>query len=122
VKTKYEKIMVLRSNGWNGKGNQANFSQWLDGTLEDIYRIAGTHEALAIRANLQKIHSGYVSDPNSTSVLPMKYSNCSAAVAGGSDNSPFCVSTLANASPSANVQPFGEPGKYYCQCELGLAR
>jgi FlaA1/EpsC-like NDP-sugar epimerase len=65
VSTKYEKIMVLRSNGWNGKKNQAEFSRWLDGSFEDLYRIVGNHDAHAIRTKLQEIIPEYVPGQNS---------------------------------------------------------
>jgi FlaA1/EpsC-like NDP-sugar epimerase len=60
VSTKYEKIMVLRSNGWNGKKNQVELSHWLDGLLEDLYRIAGTHDTFAIRNKLKELLPEYV--------------------------------------------------------------
>jgi FlaA1/EpsC-like NDP-sugar epimerase len=72
VSTKYGKIMVLRSNGWNGKKNKAEFSQWLDGTLEDLYRIVRTHDAHAIRTKLKEILPEYVPPQNVKSVLELK--------------------------------------------------
>ena len=60
VSTKYEKIMVLRSNGWNGKKNQVELSHWLNGALEDLYRIGSTHDAHAIRTKLKEILPEYV--------------------------------------------------------------
>ncbi|MFA4902752.1 MAG: nucleoside-diphosphate sugar epimerase/dehydratase [Desulfobaccales bacterium] len=69
VNTKYEKIMVLRSNGWNGKKNQDGFSQWLDGALEDLYRIAGTHDAQAIRTKLKEVLPEYVTQASVRRVL-----------------------------------------------------
>jgi FlaA1/EpsC-like NDP-sugar epimerase len=74
VGTKHEKIMVLRPNGWNGKANQAAFSQWLDGTLEDLYRIVTTHDAHAIRTKLAEVIPEYVPKPNSKIILGMKCS------------------------------------------------
>lgn len=59
VGTKHEKIMVLRSNGWNGKRNQAEFSRWLNDALADLYRIGSTHDARAIKAKLCEILPDY---------------------------------------------------------------
>jgi FlaA1/EpsC-like NDP-sugar epimerase len=64
VGTKHKKILMLRSNGWNSKNNQNEFMQWLDEALEDLYRIASTHDALAIRGKLRKILPEYVPQQN----------------------------------------------------------
>jgi FlaA1/EpsC-like NDP-sugar epimerase len=69
VTTKHEEILVLRSNGWNGKGSQVEFSQWLEESITDLCRIAKTHDALAIRAKLSEILPEYMPQANSTSVL-----------------------------------------------------
>jgi len=66
VPTKHEKIMVLRSDGWNGKNNQSEFTQWLDGELDDLYRVASTHDAHAIRGKLSEILPEYVPPQNSS--------------------------------------------------------
>jgi FlaA1/EpsC-like NDP-sugar epimerase len=79
VSTKHEKILVLRSNGWNGKKDQAGFSQWLIESLEDLYQIVGTHDAHAIKTKLKEILPEYVPEKNSECVLAMKcsqYSQC----------------------------------------------
>jgi FlaA1/EpsC-like NDP-sugar epimerase len=60
VGTKYEKIMVLRSKGWNGKHNQAEFSRWLDESLENLYRIGNTFDAHAIKTKFKEILPEYV--------------------------------------------------------------
>jgi len=60
VPTQYEKIMVLRTNGWNGKNTQSEFSQWLGRGLEDLYKIAGTHEIQAIREKLTALIPEYM--------------------------------------------------------------
>jgi len=78
VSTKYEKIMVLRPIGWNGMKNQAEFSQWLDGALEEIYQIAITHDAQAIKTKLKEIIPEYVPEQDSKCVLEMKCSKCGA--------------------------------------------
>jgi FlaA1/EpsC-like NDP-sugar epimerase len=78
VSTKYEKIMVLRSNMWNGKKNQAEFTQWLDTNLEDLYGIVGTHDAHGIKKKIKEIIPEYVPEQNSNCVLGMKLSECTA--------------------------------------------
>jgi FlaA1/EpsC-like NDP-sugar epimerase len=60
LSTKYEKIMVIRSNGWNGRKNQAEFSHWLNGALEDLYRISGTYDVHGITGKLREILPEYV--------------------------------------------------------------
>jgi FlaA1/EpsC-like NDP-sugar epimerase len=80
VHTKYDKIMVLRSNGWNGQKNQAEFSRWLKGSLVDLYQIANIHDAHAIRTKLKKILPEYVPEQNSKCVLRINCSKCNAAV------------------------------------------
>jgi FlaA1/EpsC-like NDP-sugar epimerase len=64
VDTRNEKIMVLRSEGWNGRNNQGEFAQWLDGELDDLYRIAHTHDAHAIRRKLSEILPEYLPQQN----------------------------------------------------------
>jgi FlaA1/EpsC-like NDP-sugar epimerase len=59
VSTNFEKIMVLRPNGWNGKGNRDDFVQWLEGSLTNLYRIAKTHDVHAIRTKLKAILPEY---------------------------------------------------------------
>jgi len=76
VSTKFEKIMVLRSSSWNSKGNQAGFSQWLDGGLEDLYRMAAAHDAHGIKTKLKELLPEYVMEQNSKCVLGMKCSKC----------------------------------------------
>ncbi len=76
VPTKHEKILVLRANGWNGQKNQDDFTRWLDGVLEDLYRIARTHDAYAIKAKLNEILPEYIPQQNLQSGLELKcYSN-----------------------------------------------
>lgn len=69
VSSKYNKIMVLRPNCWNGKKNQAEFSQWLNGSIEELYRISSTHDAHAIRTKLKGILPEYVPEENIANVL-----------------------------------------------------
>jgi FlaA1/EpsC-like NDP-sugar epimerase len=72
--TKYEKIMVLLSNGRNGKKNRDGFSRWLNESLEDLYQIVGTHDAHAIRTKLKEILPEYLPEQNSKCVLGMNTS------------------------------------------------
>lgn len=58
VNTKHEKILVLRANNWNGQKNQVDFSRWLHHALEDLYRIAQTHDADAIKGKLIEVLPG----------------------------------------------------------------
>jgi FlaA1/EpsC-like NDP-sugar epimerase len=74
VSTIYEKIMLLRSGGWNGKNNQTEFSQWLKGSLEDLVRIAYSHDAHAIRRKLAAILPEYVPQHEVSCVLESKHS------------------------------------------------
>lgn len=74
VSTKCKKIMVLRSNDWNGKKNRDGLSQWIDGVLKDLYRTARSHNAQAIKTKLNEILPEYVPEQNSKCVLEMKSS------------------------------------------------
>jgi len=78
VSTKYEKIMMLWANGWNGKKNQVEFTQWLDAALEDLYRITNTLNVHAIRTKLMEILPDYAPEQNIKGVLEMKCSKCNA--------------------------------------------
>lgn len=70
--TKHKKILMLRSNGWNGKNSQEEFTRWLDRALKDLHRIASTHDALAIRGKLKEILPEYVPQQNVIRVLESK--------------------------------------------------
>jgi FlaA1/EpsC-like NDP-sugar epimerase len=76
VNTKYEKIMVLRSDCWNGKKNLEDFSQWLNKALEDLYSIVRTHDAYAIKTKLKEILPEYLPEQNSKYVMEMQSSQC----------------------------------------------
>jgi FlaA1/EpsC-like NDP-sugar epimerase len=78
LSTKYEKIMVLRPKSWNGKKNQVEFSQWLNGALEDLYQIANTHDAHGLKTKLKEILPEYFPAQGSTYILGMKSSKCDA--------------------------------------------
>jgi FlaA1/EpsC-like NDP-sugar epimerase len=75
VGTRFKKIMVLRSNGWNGKKNQGEFRKWLNGELQDLYQTTSTHDAYAIKAKLKEILPEYVPEKNSKCVLEMQAPN-----------------------------------------------
>ncbi len=72
VDTKYDKIMVMRSNGWNGQKSQDDFKQWLGGALEDLYRTAHTYNAQAIKSKLGEILPEYISSQNASGNLESK--------------------------------------------------
>jgi len=54
---------VLSSNGWHGKNTQEEFIQWLDGALEDLYRVTNTHDAHTIKEKLSEILPEYPAQP-----------------------------------------------------------
>ena len=63
IRTKHEKIMVLKANGrwnWNGLDSQERYGKWLDAELRELYQVAATHDASAIRQKLQEIVPEYV--------------------------------------------------------------
>jgi FlaA1/EpsC-like NDP-sugar epimerase len=61
IATRHEKILVLHPNGdRNGKKTQSEFAQWLDQALEDLYQIANTHDAPAIKRKLCEVLTEYV--------------------------------------------------------------
>ena len=58
--TRHEKIMVLRSNGHCGHGTpQQDSLQNLDQDLNELYRIAKTHDACAIKQKLKQLVPEY---------------------------------------------------------------
>lgn len=67
IGTNHEKIMVLKANGrwnWNGLNSQERYSRWLDAELRELYQVAATHDASAIRQKLHEIVPEYI--PQST--------------------------------------------------------
>jgi FlaA1/EpsC-like NDP-sugar epimerase len=94
VNTKYEKIMVLRSNSWNGKNNQQEFSQWLNQAIEDLFQIVKVHDAYAIRAKLKDIIPEYVPQESSDCLLGKKSSRWN-------DNMPEMNTNLNDSFPTA---------------------
>ncbi|RJR35901.1 MAG: polysaccharide biosynthesis protein [Deltaproteobacteria bacterium] len=66
VATKHENILVLNPNGWNGKNSQAEFTQWLGRTLEDLYVTARTHDVQALKSKIREILPEYVPQPMSS--------------------------------------------------------
>jgi FlaA1/EpsC-like NDP-sugar epimerase len=79
VGTEYEKIMVLRANGWKGKKSKEAFAHWLDNMLEDLQRIANTHDAHAIKSKLKEILPEYSPEENVQCLLQSKCFRCEAA-------------------------------------------
>ena len=60
VATDHEKILVLKSNGIFKKyGNQDGYRDWLMGHLEDLYRVAETYDACAIKNKMKEIMPYY---------------------------------------------------------------
>jgi len=61
VSTEHEDIMVLRSSGcFDGYGDQDGYREWLMGHLNELYQIADTFDACAIKAKLNEIVPEYV--------------------------------------------------------------
>ena len=61
--TSHEKIMTLRYNGhwnWGGFNSRANFRNWLNKGIKDLYRIAESHDASAIRQKLKELVPEYL--------------------------------------------------------------
>jgi len=98
VTTKHEKIMVLRPDGWNGRNNQAEFTQWLEISLEDLGRIANTHDSQAIKEKLGEILPEYVPQQEMTCLLKSKCSESSKAAPSDAIDS-------LSGIPSADVGP-----------------
>jgi FlaA1/EpsC-like NDP-sugar epimerase len=105
--TRHEKILVLHANGWNGKKTQSEFTRWLNGSLEDLYRIANTHDAHAIRIKLSEILPEYVPQQGVKCVLELKCSKCNEAVAPNETASQLGVLSADKASPLAET--YGGP-------------
>ena len=70
VGTRYEKIMVLQSNGkWNGMKSKGQFKKWLDKVLQELYQVASTFDANAIKKKLSEIVPEYTPQLSTRSVL-----------------------------------------------------
>jgi FlaA1/EpsC-like NDP-sugar epimerase len=74
VGTRHENIMVLRSDGWNGKGNQDDYGRWMNGVLEELVQVANTLDAHAIKCKLREIMPEYVMQQSTRCVLESKSS------------------------------------------------
>ena len=60
ISTRHDKIMLVRSDGnWYGLQSCENFGRWLSSQVEDLYGIAATHDASAIKRKLQEIVPEY---------------------------------------------------------------
>jgi FlaA1/EpsC-like NDP-sugar epimerase len=68
--TRYEKIMVLHSNGkWNGMKSKGQFKKWLDKLIQELYQVASTNDADAIKKKLSEILPEYTPQLDIKSVL-----------------------------------------------------
>jgi FlaA1/EpsC-like NDP-sugar epimerase len=64
LSTSHDKIMLVRSdNQGQGLRSQQEFRQWLYDQVEDLYRIASTHDASAIKQKLREIVPEYTPRP-----------------------------------------------------------
>ena len=104
VSTKHDKIMVLRSEGWNGKNNQSEFKQWLDESLKDLYQIASIHDAHAIKAKLCEILPEYVPQQDVKCLLELNCFKCHAAPPDKTSSQPGI--------PSADETPLRQAGTF----------
>jgi FlaA1/EpsC-like NDP-sugar epimerase len=60
VATSHEKILVLQSNGcFGGYGDHGGYRDLLIGHLEELYRVAETYDACAIKAKMKEIVPDY---------------------------------------------------------------
>jgi FlaA1/EpsC-like NDP-sugar epimerase len=67
IHTSHEKIMTLGYNGrwsWNGFHSQESFRNWLIHELEDLYQVAKTHDACAIKGKLKQLVPEYTPQDN----------------------------------------------------------
>ncbi len=70
IATQHEKIMVLKPNGsWNGADKKEDFRQWLNQRLEELYQVATTHDAGAIKRKLQEIVPEYTPQETDHDIL-----------------------------------------------------
>jgi len=62
IHTSHEKIMTLKYNGrwsWNGLNSQEIYCNWLNHELEELYEVAKTHDACAIKEKLRQVVPEY---------------------------------------------------------------
>jgi FlaA1/EpsC-like NDP-sugar epimerase len=71
VNTRHEKILVLRPESLNGGDRREGFTQWLDGELEELFRIARTHDAESIKRKLGRMLPEYIPQANGNCVLKL---------------------------------------------------
>jgi FlaA1/EpsC-like NDP-sugar epimerase len=64
--TSHEKILVLRSNDWQGEKSQEAFSLSLNRAVDNLVEIAGAHDAEVIRRKLSEILPEYTPQKNGT--------------------------------------------------------
>lgn len=99
--TRHEKIMVLRSNGWGGKRNKNEFSQWLNKNLDDLYRISNNHDGDGIKDKLSEILPEYKRH-NAKCVLVAK-DHAGGVGAPGITGNQLSLSTTTNLSSTVNI-------------------
>jgi FlaA1/EpsC-like NDP-sugar epimerase len=64
LSTSHDKIMLVRSdNHGHGLRSQQEFRQWFYGQVEDLYRVAASHDASAIKKKLREIVPEYTPQP-----------------------------------------------------------
>jgi FlaA1/EpsC-like NDP-sugar epimerase len=83
--TRHDRIMLVRPNGhWYGRQSQDNFRQWLYSQLEDLYRIALTHDAVAIKQKLKEIVPEYTPQQSHSVLETVMVENAKHLNKGGS--------------------------------------
>jgi FlaA1/EpsC-like NDP-sugar epimerase len=71
INTKYEKILVLQSEEkWKSTKSKEEFKKQLDSALVELYQIATSYDALAIKSKLCEIIPEYIPQLNAQCVLP----------------------------------------------------
>ena len=60
IGTRHDKIMLVRSDDYGqGLDSRRDVSRWLESQTEDLYRIAATHDASAIKEKLREMVPEY---------------------------------------------------------------
>lgn len=72
VNTRHDKILVLRSSGWNGHENKENYEQWLNRSIAELIQIGDRHDAKGIKEKLKEIIPDYVPQMDTRCVLEHK--------------------------------------------------
>ena len=65
LSTSHDKIMLVRSDNFgHGLQSQQDFRRWISDQVEDLYRVAATHDASAIKQKLREIVPEYTPQPS----------------------------------------------------------